>query len=346
MVNSFIKSSDAPASSNGVDLRGGGAMGDAFNGGAGNDIFLAGDGDDVLNGGSGINFLEGDVGADKFVLDTGCAWDAAGKPVSVSSNLSHIVDFTRAEGDKIVLDLTGLPFLDGTGKPIDFAKISSNWFSTTNKESYVYYDQASGKLFYDKDAGSWDHQDPVCCTPCEIAVFDNRTNLTADDFVLVNQKGVIWGLSGNDTLVGGAEANTLRGGAGLNTLTGGLGADKFVMDTGCVWDAAGKPVSSATNLSHVTDFSSAQGDKIVIDRTALPFLSGDGSPINSSSTPANWFSTTNKESYIYYDQASGALYYDKDAGSWDHSPSVCCTPCQIAILDNRPTLTAADFTFA
>ena len=356
MANTYIAAPSALADSprRGDDFRTGGD-GSARIGGDGSDALVGtaqmdfmwgGNGNDVLNGGSGVNFMAGGDGADKFVLDTGCGWDAAGKPLNVSGNLSYILDLSQSQGDKVVLDITNLPFLDMTGKPLDFAMIPSNWFSTTDSRSYIFYDQASGKVFYDKDAGNWDHEDTVCCTPCEIAVLTNHVSLTSNDFVLVNQSGVIWGMTGNDELIGGAENNTIRGGAGINTLTGGAGADKFVLDTACNWDAAGNPISAATNLSIITDFNSAQGDKIVINRAALPFLNGTGAPQSISAAPSNWFSTTNPESYFYYDQSTGSLFYDKDAGAWDHKDPVCCLDCKVAVLDNHAALTAADFIFA
>ena len=59
------------------------------------------------------------------------------------------------------------------------------------------------------------------------------------------------GGAGNDLIVGGAAADTLSGGVGADTLTGGLGADRFT------WDALNE------GGDRITDFSAAQGDKLV-----------------------------------------------------------------------------------
>lgn len=62
---------------------------------------------------------------------------------------------------------------------------------------------------------------------------------------------VLSGGAGIDLLFGGAGNDVLTGGAGFDLLTGGAGADQFRYDaTGFGWDI-------------VTDFSRAQGDKLV-----------------------------------------------------------------------------------
>jgi serralysin len=63
---------------------------------------------------------------------------------------------------------------------------------------------------------------------------------------------VITGGAGNDILDGGGGNDTLIAGAGADTLTGGSGADQFVFGPSLV---AGFP-------DVITDFNSAQGDKI------------------------------------------------------------------------------------
>lgn len=60
------------------------------------------------------------------------------------------------------------------------------------------------------------------------------------------------GGAGNDTLEGGAGDDRLRGGSGRDRLTGGTGADEFV-----VGDAA-------RSVATITDFSRAEGDRLLI----------------------------------------------------------------------------------
>lgn len=68
----------------------------------------------------------------------------------------------------------------------------------------------------------------------------------------------VTGSSGDDVLIGTNGANRLQGAGGFDELTGGGGADQFVFSR--AQDAA----ISQTGFDLVTDFSRAQGDKIVL----------------------------------------------------------------------------------
>ncbi|WP_409318849.1 type I secretion C-terminal target domain-containing protein, partial [Pseudomonas sp. KCJK9016] len=59
----------------------------------------------------------------------------------------------------------------------------------------------------------------------------------------------------NNIMVGNADNNILNGGSGADTLTGGGGADTFVF-------AAVNEMGMGFNRDVITDFNSAQGDKI------------------------------------------------------------------------------------
>lgn len=79
---------------------------DQLAGGAGNDRLLGGDGADGLNGGAGKDDLTGGSGADRFVF------------ASVAHGGDRILDFSRAGGDKIVIDASGFGGgLAETGSP-------------------------------------------------------------------------------------------------------------------------------------------------------------------------------------------------------------------------------------
>lgn len=66
---------------------------------------------------------------------------------------------------------------------------------------------------------------------------------------------VLNGGAGNDTLDGGAGDDILIGGLGTDTLTGGTGADRFIFNLL-------KELGLGTARDVITDFSSAEGDKI------------------------------------------------------------------------------------
>ena len=67
---------------------------------------------------------------------------------------------------------------------------------------------------------------------------------------------VITGGSGADTISGGAGADTIAGGGGADTLTGGTGADIFK------YTAAANLTTTAGSIEKITDFNSADGDKV------------------------------------------------------------------------------------
>ncbi|VEP16822.1 hypothetical protein H1P_50027 [Hyella patelloides LEGE 07179] len=61
----------------------------------------------------------------------------------------------------------------------------------------------------------------------------------------------------DDIIKGNGQANLLTGGGGNDTLTGGNGADRFVFN------------SAAEGINTITDFSTAQGDKIEISQSGF-----------------------------------------------------------------------------
>ncbi|MCF6329577.1 MAG: cadherin-like domain-containing protein, partial [Henriciella sp.] len=67
---------------------------------------------------------------------------------------------------------------------------------------------------------------------------------------------ILVGGAGDDVLIGHQDDDILVGGAGTDTLTGGTGADRFVYTDG-------------SNVDVVTDFNSAQGDKVLLDVSGI-----------------------------------------------------------------------------
>ncbi len=58
-----------------------------------------------------------------------------------------------------------------------------------------------------------------------------------------------------------AAASAIGSTAATNTLTAGAGADRFIFDT---------PLNAAANVDTITDFSPAQGDRIILSETDFP----------------------------------------------------------------------------
>uniref|UniRef100_UPI0012E01907 type I secretion C-terminal target domain-containing protein n=1 Tax=Aeromonas finlandensis TaxID=1543375 RepID=UPI0012E01907 len=100
----------------GNDTLYGGSGNDTLYGGAGNDTLSGGLGSDILVGGLGNDILKGDGGADTFTWLQGDT--AAG---SVAKD--YVVDFSKAEGDK--LDLSDLLDHDGSHNTTDLKSLLS-----------------------------------------------------------------------------------------------------------------------------------------------------------------------------------------------------------------------------
>jgi Ca2+-binding RTX toxin-like protein len=134
------------------------------------------------------------------------------------------------------------------------------------------------------------------------------------------------GGQGDDALVGGAGNDTLLGGLGLDTLTGGTGGDRFQYDSlnevsVSIIDSLG---GGTTSSDVITDFSSAQGDRIFISASRFGGGLVAGVPLTSTtspSAPGQFFaapgvnSPANGSNRFIYDTSNGNLYFDDDGDS-------------------------------
>jgi Ca2+-binding RTX toxin-like protein len=130
------------------------------------------------------------------------------------------------------------------------------------------------------------------------------------------------GGDGADTLSGGGGNDTLIGGYGNDRLTGGAGADQFVFGG----TATGTIAATVPNLGNdtITDFNSADGDKIVLSKatfatltsTAGVALSASNFAIINIAGGAAGFTEllTNNAAPIIYNQGTGHLMYNSNAG--------------------------------
>ncbi|WP_435301730.1 VCBS domain-containing protein, partial [Aeromonas bestiarum] len=100
----------------GNDTLYGGSGNDTLYGGAGNDTLSGGLGNDILVGGLGNDILKGDAGADTFT------W-LQGDTATGSVAKDYVVDFSKAEGDK--LDLSDLLDHDGSRNQTDLKSLLS-----------------------------------------------------------------------------------------------------------------------------------------------------------------------------------------------------------------------------
>ena len=123
-----------------------------------------------------------------------------------------------------------------------------------------------------------------------------------------------------NTLSGGAAGDYLAGGGGNDTLTGNGGADRFVFNA---------PLNATTNVDKVTDFKTAEGDKLVLSSLVFEGLSAGGTVLLETGTTASTANPT-----VLYN--NGILSYDKDGNG-------ATAAVNFAELQGAPTLSSTDF---
>lgn len=102
----------------------------------------------------------------------------------------------------------------------------------------------------------------------------------------------LYGLGGDDVLIGSRHSDTLIGGPGRDTMTGGAGADLFVLE----------------GVDRITDFEPDEGDLLVLSRRAIPALpAGQLTITRVHDTRLAPFSARSSVTLIY-DISTGDLY--------------------------------------
>jgi hypothetical protein len=132
----------------------------------------------------------------------------------------------------------------------------------------------------------------------------------------------ISGTDGSDNIKSFAGNDLIASGEGADVLTGGLGRDRFVFNA---FDG---------NADEITDFRHGH-DKIVLDGDFfdIPETKTSKSAAFSATSPGR----IEADAHLFYDRATGSLYYDSDGlGSADDRHL-------IATLDNHAKLSWSDF---
>ena len=171
-----------------------------------------------------------------------------------------------------------------------------------------------------------------------IAGFDNSNDVIngqgGNDIINGNSDNdLLRGGSGDDILIGGEGNDTLVGGVNNDILVGGAGADTFLYNTDVAF------VRTDIGQDAIADFTSSEGDKIVLELTtfsAITSVAGTGFSNNSNFKITNSPETSTAK--IVYNAVSGQLFYNQNGDVAGFGSGGL-----FATLTGAPTLTTSDF---
>ncbi|MBC1241762.1 putative Ig domain-containing protein [Nostoc sp. 2RC] len=177
-VKGFDNSNDVINGQGGNDTIDGLSGNDYLRGGAGNDILIGGAGNDTLAGGAGNDVLTGGNNADSFIFNTNATF------TNSAVGIDQITDFTRSQGDKIVLDKTTFSQItsaagNGFSNVADFVVVNSTQIQQGITSAAIVYDAVSGGLFYNENGSA-----PGFGNGGQFATLAGLPNLSASDFVI------------------------------------------------------------------------------------------------------------------------------------------------------------------
>ena len=257
----------------GADSIIGGAGDDSIDGNGEDDTLDSGTGDDILNGGTGADILYGGIGNDTYVLDVGDKASETGG--DGTDTVEAAISYQLRAGFEDLL-LTGTA-TEGSGNAAangitgnDEANLLKGFEGDDSLQGGRGSDTLEGGIGGDELDGFFVGFDIASYASASKAVTADLMNSTAnfgeargDTYISIegltgsafndflrgdNNANVVWGLAGNDDilgrgghdiLIGGEGADALNGGASFDILTGGAGNDSFDFHIG---EAAGDSV--------------------------------------------------------------------------------------------------------
>ena len=237
---SFVVAPDGSISSN----RGSFAHIETFvlSGGAGADTFTGGSNNDVLEGGAGADHLEGGAGNDTIRSSTIYTHDDGAADVLIGGAGNDSIEAgygDSVDGGSGTDQLSYNAENGGAGITVDFSQLTSGGTITIAGAALTGIEAVTG-----------------------ITGTKFNDTITAG---ATNGAGVqIFGLDGDDRLIGSADADLISGGEGNDILTGGLGADRLYVDAG-----DDTVVDTLAGLAGDTIIGLGIGDKIIISDANL-----------------------------------------------------------------------------
>lgn len=300
----------------GNDSLDGGTGNDALLGGAGNDVLIGDAGNDSLNGGTEDDVLKGGAGNDTLIGGLGNDLLEGGD--GADSLLGGGGNDTLAGGadDDVLRGEDGNDLmLGGTGN--DVLNAGSGADTLDGEDGNDVLLGLAGNDLLKGGAGADSLNGGT-----EADTLDGGTG--ADTLV---------GGSGNDALAGGADNDRVQGDGGSDTLAGGAGNDTLIGGADADWFVFALPTDGEDRIN---DFSVAGGDIIAVSNSGfglglLPGALDDDRFVANASGVA----TGNGFGQFVYATMTGRF-------SWDDDGDGEGTAILIAILNGRPSISAAD----
>jgi Ca2+-binding RTX toxin-like protein len=293
----------------------GGAGADTITGGGYPNVLQGGGGDDVINGGG-------------YFLDTLLGGDGA--DTLTGGQGADVMD-GGAGADNLVGGAGADSMNGGDGADVVTYKAATAAVGVFMGNAVFSYGDAAGDTFAGVETviGS-EFGDVVNASGNSARVL---WGLGGDDILLGTlSNNILNGGDGADSMNGLAGVDRLRGGAGADTLDGGLGHD--VLTGGASQDAFqfASALSKPRNMDTVSDFS-VRDDTILLDNQVFATLA-EGRLTNAAFHIGA--AAGDGSDRIVYDAATGALYYDADGTG-------ATAAITFAMLDPGLAMTRADF---
>ncbi|MGD1702881.1 DUF4347 domain-containing protein [Dapis sp. BLCC M229] len=283
---------------------------DTLIGATGNDTINGGGGNDTVGGGAGNDQLNGDAGNDSLtgwigndIIDGGDGFDTL-QGGDDADTLNGGSDADTLKGG------TGNDLLNGDrGDDLIQGQAGDDELNGGDGQDTV--GGGNGNDIVNGNAGN-----------------DSLTGWLGDD--------TLTGGTGNDILQGGDGLDILNGKEGIDTLTGGRNSDRFIFDIGSQFNL------TDIGSDIITDFNSAESDKIVLDKTTFSSLGsvvGDGfSIIAEFGVVDSDAAVATSSADIVYNSANGQLFYNPNGATSGFGDGGL-----FATLENTPSISENDF---
>lgn len=297
-----------------------------------NNIITGNDGNNILNGLGGSDAMSGGKGDDTYFVDnvgdvvtelgsegtdtvqSSVSWTLADNLENLTLLGSGAINGTGNSGNNIITGNNAANILNGMGG-------TNTLIGDRGSDTYI-VDSADNIII---ESGSLWEVDTVQSSVSWI-LGSNLEILNLTGSSAINGTGN----NLNNTLTGNSANNILDGGnGGTDRLTGLAGADVFRF--------LSRPSSfSTTSADHITDFSSAQGDKIHITKSAFEITASTPTLSVVSNVTALDAALAGSALFVY-NTSNGELHWNQNGTTRGAGSGGI-----LAILDNKSSLTSGD----